>query len=289
MTGLVNAGNGHVYYFSPSTGRSLRWEREIGGKWYYFNRDYEMVTGLVTWQSDGTKSFFDRKTGQRLSGWITANGNTYYMNAATGKSIRYGQKIGGHWYYFDGKTYAMHKGWLKWKGQQLWSYYGGDGKRLNGTQTIGGFKYVFDSNGQTKTAPITISRAQYDMNQKAQKYTSGTKYLILVNRSTHKVGVYYKRSGYWECAKYFSCVTGKPSTPTITGSFKTTGGKRTSLSTDSRAKYCTQITGGYFFHTILASDNELGKSLSHGCVRLSYSSAKWIYQHIKAGTRVVIY
>ena len=183
----------------------------------------------------------------------------------------------------------MHIGWLKWNGKQQWSYYDGDGVRLGGTQTIGGYKYMFDKNGRTTTAPITRPYDEYVMEKKAQNYSSSTNYLIMVNRSTHKVGVFYKRSGRWEMTAYWDCVTGAPSTPTITGSFKTTGGKRSSLSTDSRAKYCTQITGGYFFHTILASNNELGKSLSHGCIRMSYSSAKWIYQHINAGTRVVIY
>ncbi|MEC4273297.1 L,D-transpeptidase family protein [Adlercreutzia sp. R25] len=286
VVGWQNLG-GKRYYFSPATGRSYRWSCVIDGESYYFNGDSSMHTGLLTWRADGLKSYYGAD-GKRLTGWQKAGGKTYYIDPATGKSVRWEKKIGAKWYYFNGQS-QMQTGWLKWSGKQLWSYYGSDGVRASGTRAIGGFKYAFDANGRTKTKPVTVPRDQYNMNQKAQNYTSGTKYLIMVNRSTHKVGVYQKRSGYWECIKYFSCVTGKSSTPTITGSFKTTGGKRTSLSTDSRAKYCTQITGGYFFHTILASESELGKSLSHGCVRLSYSSAKWIYQNIKAGTKVVIY
>lgn len=75
----------------------------------------------------------------------------------------------------------------------------------------------------------------------------------------------------------------------ITGTYRTTGFKRNALTTDSRAIYCTQIWGGYFFHSILASENELGKSLSHGCIRLPYSAAQWIHSNIYAGTTVVIY
>ncbi|MEC4295518.1 L,D-transpeptidase family protein [Adlercreutzia shanghongiae] len=286
LTGWQKVG-GKTYYINPSTAKSVRWEQKIDGAWYYFNGQSQMQTGVVTWNADGLKSVYG-SDGKRLTGWQKVGGKTYYINPSTAKSVRWEQKIGGKWYYFNGQS-QMQTGWLKWSGKQLWSYYWSDGVRASGTQTIGGFRYTFDANGRTATKPVSIPRDQYDMNQKAQKYSSGTNYLILVNRSTHKVGIYYKRPGYWECTNYFSCVTGKPSTPTITGSFKTTGGKRSSLSTDSRAKYCTQITGGYFFHTILASNNELGKSLSHGCIRLSYSSAKWIYQHIHAGTRVVIY
>ena len=82
---------------------------------------------------------------------------------------------------------------------------------------------------------------QRDMLNKAQGYSSGTGYLIMVNRATHKVGV-FKGS-----------------------------------------------QGGYFFHTILASESELGNSLSHGCVRLAIPSAQWIYNNVGRGTTVVLY
>lgn len=120
-------------------------------------------------------------------------------------------------------------------------------------------------------------------------FTSNTSYLILVNRSRHEVGVF--RGGYknWSCTKFWSCVTGAPSTPTITGEYKTTGFKRTNLTTDVRARWCTQINGGYFFHSILASNGELGGSRSHGCIRLAVENAKWIYDNIMQGTKVYIY
>ncbi|MEF2672538.1 L,D-transpeptidase family protein, partial [Adlercreutzia sp.] len=270
--------------------RSLRWEQRIDGALYYFDRESFMQTGWVPWAKLGTQSYFN-DDGKARKGWQTLWGKRYYFDPKTCRSLRWEQRIDGVWYYFN-RDSSMHTGWLKWSGKQLWSYYWSDGMRATGTHTIAGRKFVFDANGRTSTNPTpppSKSREEAAMDRKAQNYSSSTNYMILVNRSTHKVGIYYKRPGYWECTNYFSCVTGKPSTPTITGSFKTTGGKRSSLSTDSRARYCTQITGGYFFHTILASNNELGKSLSHGCVRLSYSSAKWIYQHINAGTRVVIY
>lgn len=120
-------------------------------------------------------------------------------------------------------------------------------------------------------------------------YSSGTQWLIAVDRSTHKVGVFRGGAGSWSLQYYWSCVTGAPGSPTITGSYRTTGFKRPVLSTDSRARYCTQIWGGYFFHTILASESELGHSLSHGCLRMSYPNAQWIYNNIYAGTAVAIY
>ena len=149
----------------------------------------------------------------------------------------------------------------------------------------------FTSSDLVKATPKSVAmpadkKAMYN---KAQGYSSGTKYLILVNRKTHKVGVFSGSSGNWSLKYYWSCVTGAPGTPTVTGKFSTTGYKRTSLSTDSRARWCTQIWGGYFFHTILASTNELGNSLSHGCIRLAIPNAQWIYKNVNAGTKVVIY
>ena len=120
-------------------------------------------------------------------------------------------------------------------------------------------------------------------------FTSGTSYLILVSRSRHEVGVFRGSFNNWNCIKFWSCVTGAPSTPTITGEYRTTGFKRTNLSTDARARWCTQINGGYFFHSILASNSELGNSQSHGCIRLAVENAKWIYDNIWQGTKVYIY
>ena len=137
------------------------------------------------------------------------------------------------------------------------------------------------------TPPMPSDRQA--MQNKIWGYGSGTQWLIGVDRSTHRVGVFRGSANNWTLQYWWSCVTGAPSTPTITGYYRTTGGKRMSLSTDSRAKWCTQIWNGYFFHTILNSDAELGNSLSHGCLRMSYPSAQWIYNNIYAGTTVVIY
>jgi lipoprotein-anchoring transpeptidase ErfK/SrfK len=154
------------------------------------------------------------------------------------------------------------------------------------------------ANSSSKTQRYTLEKTTYTppmpadkqaMYNKAQGYSSNTGYLFLVDRKTHKVGVFKGSKGNWSYVYYWSCVTGAASSPTITGTYKTTGLKKTVLSTDSRARWCTQINGGYFFHTILASESELGRSASHGCIRLAVSNAKWIYNNIGKGTTVVIY
>lgn len=139
-----------------------------------------------------------------------------------------------------------------------------------------------------KTTP-PLPADQLDMYNHIVGYSSGTQWIIGVDRANHKVGVFKGSANNWSIQYFWSCTTGAPSSPTITGVYSTTGFKRMSLSTDYRARWCTQIWSGYFFHTILASESELGHSLSHGCIRLPYSAAQWIYSNIYGGTRVVIY
>ena len=163
---------------------------------------------------------------------------------------------------------------------------------------VNGANYVLKLKNASATQLVSFEKTTYippmpsdrkAMQDRVWGYSSGTQWLIAVDRSTHRVGVFKGSANNWSLQYWWSCVTGAPSTPTITGYYRTTGGKRMSLSTDSRAKWCTQIWNGYFFHTILNSDAELGNSLSHGCLRMSYPSAQWIYSNVYAGTAVLIY
>lgn len=165
------------------------------------------------------------------------------------------------------------------------AFVNGSNIELQSSSTSVGQRFTFEPTRYIPPLPAD----QLAMYNRISGMSSGTSWLIAVDRSTHKVGVFKGSSNYWSLQYYWSCTTGAPSSPTITGTYRTTGFKRSTLSTDSRARSCTQIWGGYFFHSILASNNELGKSLSHGCIRLQYSSAQWIYNNIGVGTTVVIY
>ncbi len=149
----------------------------------------------------------------------------------------------------------------------------------------------------SKTKSVGVTSAQTKMVNKAQSYSSNTSWLILVNCSTHKVGIFKGSKGNWSLKKYFSCTTGKPSTPTKKGVFSV-GNRGTSFGSSTyTCWYWTQWSGNYLFHSILympgsksrVNDGRLGMSLSHGCVRLAISNAKWIYNNIPRGTKVVVY
>ena len=295
--------NGEKYYFKSDTGVQLFGWQKIYGKYYLL--DPKSGACYFGWKDlDGSRYYFDVETGECAIGWQRINDAYYYFKSDTAAMMTGLQKIYGKYYYLDPETGVRYTGWKDLDGKRY--YFKSDtGARLTGWQKIYGKYYYFSSGGVMSKGSKKIYGITYhfdkngactnyypvkdSMARKAQSYSSRTKYLILVNKSNHRVAVFKGSPNNWSLQHYWSCVTGAPSSPTITGSFYTTGFKRSSLSTDSRAIYCTQIWGGYFFHSILASENELGKSLSHGCIRLPYSAAKWIQNNIYSGTRVIIY
>jgi len=120
--------------------------------------------------------------------------------------------------------------------------------------------------------------------------------MILVNSSTNRVGIFYGSYGNWTLKYHWVCATGKASTPTVKGSY-TIGSRGLSFGTTYTCWYYTQFYGNYLFHSILyqpgsmtqVQESGLGTNASHGCVRLSLENAKWIYNNIPSGTKVISY
>ena len=154
---------------------------------------------------------------------------------------------------------------------------------------------VRSSVGSTSYSLERIQTAQQFMNAKANMYSSRTPYLLLVNRSTHKVGIYQGWQGNWRCIQYWDCSDGAPSTPTVEGTFQVGSKGYYFDSGSARCYWYTQFRGNYLFHSVLYNkngtlmDGRLGMPLSHGCVRLNINNAKWIYDTIPAGSTVVVY
>lgn len=233
----------------------------------------EKASAWSAWASNGSKTKISKKSKVqaikiKLTGDMAKKYNVYY------------------------RVYAADHHWMGWakNGKKTGT------KNLN--YPIGAVQVKLVAKGLSapgSTKGIYTSKvpakggAEITMLRRAQKFSSGTKYLILVNRAQHRVGIFTGSKGNWKLLKFWSCVTGKSSTPTITGTFRTSGGKLSALPHWPNAQICTHITGGYYFHTILSGNWELGQSLSHGCIRMARSSAKWIQSHINGGTTVNIY
>lgn len=128
-------------------------------------------------------------------------------------------------------------------------------------------------------------------------------YIAKVNRTTCTVTIYAQdgSNGYIIPVKRFACSVGLPSTPTPTGTYRTSAKYRWhELMGPSYGQYCTRIVGGILFHSVAGANttsfnlnpaeyNRLGSPASHGCVRLCVKDAKWIYDNCKIGMQVTIY
>ena len=281
---------GRRYYFGDSR-RAYRYGNPVDGKYYYFGSTGAVQTGWHTW-TDGRRSYFSPKHGGAAGkGWWTIGGKRYYFNPSDvrRRALLRNQTIDGKRYYFDSDG-SMHTGWLYWNSDGKWSYFGSNGIMYTGTHTIDGVKYSFGTSGKTKVNPV-----QSKMASKAQRYSSSTNWLILVDTTNNYLGVYRGRAGAWNQSKFWICSTGAYSTPTVLGQYTVTG-KGYSFGHGYTCYYYTQFYGDYLIHsntfyqgTFNIMDGRMGVNISQGCVRLPLDRAKWIYDNIPYGTKVVTY
>lgn len=184
-----------------------------------------------------------------------------------------------------------YTGWRKIKGHY---YYYKNGKKLRGIQRIGRY--------WVRLSPIIGAFEGVigdNMDLGIQKYSSRTKYLMVVSCKRHELRVYKGKKNRWRRIKRVPCTTGKRSTPTIKGQFTIKAkGRYFNTGSNGRCWYYTQFKGNYLFHSVIYNrnsrpnhiiDGRLGISASHGCVRLSLKNAKWVYKYMPRKTKVVIY
>ena len=152
-----------------------------------------------------------------------------------------------------------------------------------------------------KTEEIASPYNYESMDEYVQNFTSQTEYLLVINSGANVVGVYQRVNDSWQNLYYWTCTTGKSSTPTVTGEF--TIYQRTDSfdgNMDSPAWYTVYYATGfypeYFFHSIIyyqktwdIMDASLGFNASHGCVRLATENAEWIFNNITNYTKVISY
>lgn len=140
-----------------------------------------------------------------------------------------------------------------------------------------------------------VSGASVYMYNEIRNLTSPTEWLLAVDTESCLVGVYYKMPYGWEEGALWACSPGTYYTPTVTGLFSVGSRGYYFDSYGVRCYYWTQFYGDYLFHSTTyytngaPKDTRLGMHLSHGCVRLETSNAKWINETIPSGTTVYVY
>jgi len=181
-----NSNRKHLYYYNADGQRVEGW-LTLGEYTYYFN-NWGLYTGAMNlndeyyffdeegrlqtnrfiqmkWSSYDEKDslFYYGADGKRVSGWLTISGYTYYFNPAACTDV---WQIGQDYYYFDDNG-RMQKNILKktkcYQGdsENHLYYYGADGKRVIGWQTINGSKYYFSNYDGAYTGERQIDDANY--------------------------------------------------------------------------------------------------------------------------------
>ncbi len=298
-TGLVQRG---IEWFYIENGK-LNWNHsgivEYNNQWFYVER------GRLNWNYTGL--------GQSGNDW-------YYI---VGGRVNWGYtglvQKGNEWFYVKGgkldwsytglvqkgnEWFFVRNGRLDWgytglacngeyyfyvkNGRLDWSYSGY-------AQIDGQGEYYEVRNGRLVGGTLTLAK----MHGVANNQDSPTNYIVIVDRAAHRVGVFKGSKYNWADAKYYKCCVGKPSTPTISGTYYIKSrGKYFDTGTKGRCWYFTQINGNYLFHSVIYDrqnspkriiDNSMDAAVSHGCVRLDLENAKWIYDNIPKNTKVIIY
>ena len=124
-----------------------------------------------------------------------------------------------------------------------------------------------------------------------------TSNLIYVNLKDQITYIYKGSINNWDKIKSFKCSTGIESEKTPIGIFdlRERGAWFFSDKYNQGGKYWVQFYGDYLFHSVPYNkdqsevvDYTLGVPASHGCIRLKTEDAKWIYDNIESGTKVII-
>ena len=297
-TGLVNHYGGWYYVEKGKLNWNYTNLVKYNGGWYYVQK------GTITWKYTGLVQYY--------GGWY------YVQKSAINWSYTGLVNHYGGWYYVDkgvinwnytslvkynGGWYGVEKGKINWKLTTLMEYKGKgyyvkNGKvdwTYNGKATLYGTNKTYT----VKNGVAELSTPAEQMTQKVQSIASSTKYLLVVDRSTHRVGVFTGSKNNWTNVGYWECVVGSSSTPTVAGQY-TVGNKGKYFDTGSKGRcwYYTQITGNYRFHSVIYDrsstpkkvlDGTMDAAKSDGCVRLSLSCAKYIYDNVPKGTKIYIY
>lgn len=214
--------------------------------------------GTNVWQYDGNGSAAQR--------WrIRDNGDgTFVVLSALGNNLALTLATGAH----DGSNLIL------------------DAYRGDATQ-----RFLFNP-----TYYVPIPPEQRNMRNRINGLNSATQYLIAVDCSANRVGVFQGWQGHWDPLHFWMCTTGAWSSPTRKGYF-TIQDKGMAFGSGYTCWYYSQFSGNYLFHSVLyqpgsmsrIQDGRLGINASHGCVRLDINNARWIYNNAPRGTRVVVY
>ena len=145
------------------------------------------------------------------------------------------------------------------------------------------------------TSNHLLSTKEIKMDSRAQKQSSRTKWLVMINDGGRQIGLYKGKKGAWKRQWISVCAT--PSGNQFDGTFTVTG-KTYESGTGYSSWYVTEGLGSGSIHSELYTEGsktnlwwggQLGNNETHGCYRLPIDLAKYIYDHVPIGSTMVVY
>lgn len=271
------------FYSTPTLYATVKWGKKYSNGYQVKLSRYSNFSNASTYNIKSSSTLLKRMGKLR-------NNRTYYVKVRAYRTYN-GKTVYGSWSKYK-KVKTDGTGWVYGDGKK---YYYVNGSKLTGNRTVGGKKYYF------RTDTGALSGVTFTMWSKVRNRTSGTRYLVATSRDLNVTCVYSGSKGNWNLKYYWKCTTGAAGTRTPAGVFSTPTTKpklRYMGQTDSyTCWYATRFYKRCYYHSVLYNymshtsiqDGRLGSSLSHGCVRLAKGNAKWLYDNIKPGTKVIIY
>ncbi len=315
----VSDGESYLYFFQKNgqafTSGLMAWTNDKGTTYYYYfqkngqayTKGYKTAKKIYKANADCTVNkisadksyaYYFRTSGKAYTGgflkFVHTNGKTYnfYFNA-DGKAYTNGSLVVSKRYSADAKgtfTKIPNEDMNKY-GYSFNSK--GQGTMIQGWSKISDTWCWFDeSTGVRKFASNPMHTA---WNYIADR-SSGTSYFVVVDTTNCLTFTFKGSANNWTPYFLWKCCPGKPSTPTVKGTYSITGRGYRFSGQEYTCYYYTQFYGNYLFHSVLYNrgtfnirSGTLGKQLSHGCVRLAIENAKWFYDNLPNGSKVYIY
>ncbi len=168
---------------------------------------------------------------------------------------------------------------------------------------------IFYGDNEGRLSKVPLSAAGMRAWRRIANYASATRYILVVDSDACKTFVFEGSAGRWVPKFEWLAGVGKTIYNNGNGTPKsehyTLGGDNASYNSSGNGewrRYYYEKDGLYYFsgfvldcgfHSTLfdgtSPESQVGRRISHGCVRLLTANAKWIYDNCQFGTRVVSY
>ena len=162
---------------------------------------------------------------------------------------------------------------------------------------------VIDQYERDKATPPVDPEVDENITKVAQQYESKTEWLIVVDCSNNRMGIFKGAKDAWTNTEFITASCGATDgRETERGTFavEDRGYSFNGFDEEFRAYYTcyywVRFAGPYLIHSqpyhlesFDVMDDRIGQNVSQGCVRLPLEKAKWVYDNMPIGTTVVTF